>query len=416
MSLINQMLKDLEERGAQNTYAEIEIASNLSAAKTADAHPLFTKNVEFPLIKMGGAMILLAGAAYLWTQNTQAESRIDTRQKISNFVLKPPVNKTTAESVKVSETTLPTATADLEKNTIANQASPLFETELKFNIEEVQVEAVKTQAKQLEPQDTNASKTRLASTIKTEKQTPNKALSVSDPAEKPIQLALLEKPSTKPIIKPDIKPNMDSTSISKQIRPDQKSANLYKQALIYLQQGRVAEAQAMLVSALEASPINHEARQTLAGLQLDNKRHDEAKSTLADGVVIAPEFTDFRMALARLQVETGEVNASLNTLEQGLPYAKNNGNYLVFLATLMQRANRHEDAIAHYNTALSLNSASSSATSNALVGLGISLQAMDKLKESQEAFSRAQSSASLSPELLAFVEQRIKQIQQRLQN
>jgi MSHA biogenesis protein MshN len=117
-----------------------------------------------------------------------------------------------------------------------------------------------------------------------------------------------------------------------------------------------------------------------------------------------------------LQVETGEVNASLNTLEQGLPYAKNNGNYLVFLATLMQRANRHEDAIKHYNTALSLNSASSSSTSNALVGLGISLQAMDKLKESQEAFSRAQSSASLSPELLAFVEQRIKQIQQRLQN
>jgi MSHA biogenesis protein MshN len=122
------------------------------------------------------------------------------------------------------------------------------------------------------------------------------------------------------------------------------------------------------------------------------------------------------MALARLQVETGDVNGALITLEQGLTYAKNNGNYQVFLATLLQRANRHEEAIAQYQAALSLNSASNSATSNALVGLGISLQAMDKLKESQEAFSRAQSSATLSPELLSFVEQRIKQIQQRLQN
>jgi MSHA biogenesis protein MshN len=408
MSLINQMLKDLEERGANNADTEVDIASNLSAANSVDAHSMFTKNTEFSLIKMGGAMILLAGAAYLWTQNTQAESRLDLRQMISNLVHRPDVENMSAGAVKVNELQVQTATVDTANNTVVNQVSPLFETTLKFNIADLQVDAVKTQAKQVKPLHKNEIKKTTEASTKTEMQVPTEALSVSSPPIKPTQLALVEKPTNGT--------NIESTSINKQFKPDQKSANLYKQALGYLQQGRVAEAQATLVSALEVSPTNHEARQTLAGLLLDNKRHDEAKSTLAAGVAIAPELIDFRMALARLQVETGDVNGALITLEQGLSYAKNNGNYQVFLATILQRVNRHEEAIAQYNAALSLNSASNSATSNALVGLGISLQAMDKLKESQEAFSRAQSSATLSSELLSFVEQRIKQIQQRLQN
>jgi MSHA biogenesis protein MshN len=118
------------------------------------------------------------------------------------------------------------------------------------------------------------------------------------------------------------------------------------------------------------------------------------------------------MALARLQVEAGDITDGLNTLEQGLSFAKNDADYQNFLATLLQRANRHEEAINHYTNALSLNSTSPSS----LIGLGISLQAVGKLEQSQEAFTRAQSIATLSPELSVFVEQRIKQINQRLQN
>lgn len=408
MSLINQMLQDLEERGAHNADAEVAIASNLSAANTSHAHPMLTQNTNVSIIKMGSAMVLLAGAAYLWTQNIQAESRIDVREKMSALVLNPTSNKTTVEMANVSETSLETASVDAKINIGTNTVSPLFETELKFNVADLQTKVAKSHIKEIKPQIKNDLEVRSESPKNSEKQVQTGGFTTSTAPEKATQLALIEKP-----INPT---NLDKVSISKQIKPEQKSANLYQQALTYLQQGRVAESQAALVSALEASPINHEARQTLAGLLLDNKRHDEAKSTLAAGVAIAPELNDFRIALARLQVETGDLNSALNTLQQGLSYAKNNGNYQVFLATLLQRANRHEEAIAQYNAALSLNSASSNATNNALVGLGISLQAIDKIKESQEAYSRAQSSTTLSPELLAFVEQRLKQIQQRLQN
>jgi MSHA biogenesis protein MshN len=45
------------------------------------------------------------------------------------------------------------------------------------------------------------------------------------------------------------------------------------------------------------------------------------------------------------------------------------------------------------------------------MGLGISLQALNRNSEAQEAFRRAKSSNTLNPELQAFVDQRLKQLQ-----
>jgi MSHA biogenesis protein MshN len=407
MSLINQMLKDLEERGVNNADTEVEVASNLTAANPENSNQFLLDNAPLSLIKMGSLMVLLAGAAYLWTQNTQAQSSLAQpslapQQKITQLPTKPMASAPAHEITPVNST-LQIAAIDPTNLAPQHEAPPLFETELKFNL--ASLEAPHVQEKSAQKKQALA---HLNTAPEPKIQAVTEAITAPVNQQSTKKLALIEKPSNKP--------NIDTGFIDKQIRPEQKSTNLYKQALTYLQQGRVAEAQAFLSSALEASPINHEARQTLAGLLLDNKRHDEAKATLAAGVAIAPEHIDFRMTLARLQVESGDINAALNTLEQGLAYAKNNGNYQIFLATLLQRTNRHIDAIAHYNTALSLHSASNDATASALVGLAISLQAMDKLTESQEAFTRAQSSATLSPELLSFVEQRIKQINQRLQN
>jgi MSHA biogenesis protein MshN len=418
MSLINQMLKDLEERGASNADVKTAIASNLTAANIPDSSQFITTSSKLSLIKMGGLMILLAGGAYLWTQNSQAQSRIaqapqaEPHQKTIDLTLKPISHATTeivADTSILAASQAPT-----------NESPPLFETELRFNLAEIQTNSIQennSQANSIQPSVEKAQKKEILANLETPKASKKKVvtekltpieLGSPEAAEKSPVLAHLEKPSTKP--------KTDSTLIGKQIGVEQKSANLYRLALTYLQQGRVAEAQASLALALEANPINHEARQTLAGLLLDNKRNDEARATLAAGVAIAPEQCDFRMALARLQVEAGDVKGALYSLEQGLAYAKNNGNYQAFLATLLQRANRHDEAIEHYNAALSLNSVSSNTSASTLVGLGISLQAVGKLTESQEIFTRAQSNATLSPELLSFVEQRIKQINQSLQN
>lgn len=327
-------------------------------------------------LKMSGLAALLASGTYL---NSQAQSDELSNIKIATFV----------EPNTVSTTNI------VEASSQKIELSPLFETKLKFVPTDYQAPAKK------------AKKT-TAKTIMLAHLTPSSKPDVT-PAE--VINAITETPSAPQITTKEV--TTKEVTIKKQIGVEQKSANHYRQALTYLQQGRVAEAQASLAAALDVDAANHEARQVLAGLLLDNKRLDEASTTLAAGLAIAPEQTDFRMALARLQVEAGNMTEALNTLEQGLQYANNNADYQHFFATLLQRANRHEEAIAHYTSALSLNTTTPSGT---LIGLGISLQAMGKLAQSQEAFTLVQSSAALNPELALFVEQRIKEINQSLQN
>jgi len=117
----------------------------------------------------------------------------------------------------------------------------------------------------------------------------------------------------------------------------------------------------------------------------------------------------FAMALARLQIERGDNQAALDTLYKSLPHAADNAGYQAFLAALLQRAEQHKKAIEHYQAALRL------APSEAWqIGLGISLQAENRLAEAQEAFSHAKASNELTPELSVFVEQRLRIIKKSL--
>lgn len=192
----------------------------------------------------------------------------------------------------------------------------------------------------------------------------------------------------------------------KVVTPQQKSDNLYKQSVSLMQQGRVAEARDALSQSLAENPANHNARQLLVGLLVENKHAGEAMTLLQDGVRIAPEQNGFVMALARLQVESGDRHSALQTLELGQKYAMDDAEYAGFYAALLQRDGRHEEAVSRYLTALRGDPANTSW----LVGVGISLQALDKNSDAREAFERARQVGQLSPEVASFVDQRLRQL------
>ena len=407
MSLINQMLKDLEQRGAGDSGVTIADTDKTMATKLGAVSKPQTRQSKagLPFIKISGLMVLLAGGAYLWTHNGSAlfHNAEVAKADIANSKPQAKVsiaNPVTAQKVETPVITVPAVEKPAIEKPAEIESPPLFAPELKYKPIAVQSPPI------------NMDKNNVIKNLMSEPATV-KPVQIVEPAKliAPEKSALGDHAtSDHSSSKPSAKSNVNDTSIGKQIRPDQKSGNFYRQAITNLQQGRVAEAQANLTQALEANPANQEARLTLAGLLVDNKRNDEAKATLAAGLAISPEQSDFRMALARLQVEAGDRSTALNDLEQGLAYAKGNAAYQSFLATLLQRAERHEEAINHYMAALSLNDTNP----NSLIGLGISLQAVGKLENAQEAFTRAQASEALSPELSLFVEQRLKQVNQRL--
>jgi MSHA biogenesis protein MshN len=183
--------------------------------------------------------------------------------------------------------------------------------------------------------------------------------------------------------------------------------NEYRQAGGLLQQGRLAEAQAGFQAALSFLPEHHGARQGLVGLLVKAGQFAEAERLLQDGIRLSPEQSGFTVTLARLQVDRGDNAQAIATMQDGLRYAQGNPDYAAFLAALLQRQGRHDEAIEQFRSALR----AKPAVGVWWIGLGMSLQALKRNSEAQDAYRRARTNGNLHPELAAFAEQRIKQLQ-----
>jgi MSHA biogenesis protein MshN len=192
----------------------------------------------------------------------------------------------------------------------------------------------------------------------------------------------------------------------RELSPQQQAENEYRKAIALLQLGRVTQASSGLERTLQLDPQHVAARQTLVGLLVEGKRYGEAEQLLHTALQSSPEQTGFAATLARLQVERGGAQEALDTLQRSLPHAADKPDYRAFMAALLQRLERHKEAVEHYQAALRRGPQSGLW----LMGLGISLQAENRPAEAREAYTRARASGTLTPELQAFVEQRLRQL------
>ena len=192
----------------------------------------------------------------------------------------------------------------------------------------------------------------------------------------------------------------------KQASAQQQADNEFRRASGLMQQGRASEALAGYEAALQFDVGHDDARLAMLGLLLENKRNADAERVLQDGLKHNPKQSGFAMLLARLQVERNDLALALDTLQKTLPYAYQQADYQAFIAALLQRQNRHQEAISRYQFALQL----SPNSGVWLMGLGISLQAERRNEEARDAFKRAIASRTMNAELQAFIEQRLKEL------
>jgi MSHA biogenesis protein MshN len=201
-----------------------------------------------------------------------------------------------------------------------------------------------------------------------------------------------------------------SASIDKQphvATPAERAESEFRKATLLLNQGRVAEAMDGYKSSLQQDARHAAARQALVGLLLENRHIDEAQQYLQEGLSLNPDRSVYVMLLARIQVERGDLQGAHDLLAKYAGGAANNADYHAFDAAVLQRLGRHKEAVSEYQAALAL------APRAGLwwMGMGISLQADNRGTEALDAFNRAKSAGGLSPDLLAFVDQRMKQLQ-----
>jgi MSHA biogenesis protein MshN len=378
MSVINQMLQDLENRHSASS-ADTSLSAQIKAvAKRRRLYPVWWVTLLFALVFLAGLL-----AWWLWPVSKAgvAMPADGRRSDVSVMQTKPPV---TAELAQLPPRAVPERSEQHETD-----SGPVVQMDAAPQPAAAQVSEIKPG--QLPAQQA----------VLSLKPAVNLDFGKQQPTQVGASLPRLNAGSGERAAAA----TMATGKQIKEITPQQQAENDYGKAVSLLQQGRAAEASELLGKVLQLDPVNTSARQTLAGLLVDGKRYDEAQRSLQDGLKLDPSQTGLAMILARLQVEQGDTQSALKSLQRSLPYAVERPDYQAFMAALLQREGRHKEAIEHYLQALR----KSPGSGVWLMGLGISLQAENRLAEAQEAFNRAKASHTLSPELQAFVDQQLKQ-------
>jgi MSHA biogenesis protein MshN len=193
---------------------------------------------------------------------------------------------------------------------------------------------------------------------------------------------------------------------ARQLTAFERAENAFRLGVASLRRGQMADAEAQFRAAISEDRSHDASLQALVGILIDAGRQADAEAVLAESLSVNPRQPKQAMILARLQVERGDLDLAIQTLETTRTYAGTDGVYLSFLGAVFQRAGRHEEAVAQYRNALAF----MPRNPIWLMGLGISLRALDRNDEARQAFDEAAAIGTLNPGLQAFVEQQRSQL------
>ncbi|MDQ5848231.1 MAG: tetratricopeptide repeat protein [Pseudomonadota bacterium] len=238
------------------------------------------------------------------------------------------------------------------------------------------------------------------------------------PAAEPLKLAQeLETPIREPLpakavapktetLKPKPTEKVAEKAIDKRDRARSASDNAethFRRAALFLNHGRVSEAEDQLIAALAADPTHAPARQAYVALLLEQNRVDAARRRLQEALAINPQQPTFALALARIHAEQRDYPTALEILDR-TGSAVRHPDFQALRGAVLQRMGRHAEAVEAYHAAL----ASGAGQATTWIGLGISLEGVGRRAEAATAYRKALGAGPLPPDAREYAEARAR--------
>lgn len=395
MSLINQMLQDLEKRGEDDSsHAATHYAQFGGAISPSISRKIYGYFLLLLIIVVGGVFFFVFYPKQLTKLSSTPPEKMKT---FSNLTA------TLANPVRPIEVVTPDAGPAMSELSLHLKLSTQVDTENLNETNESRELSVRAKDNQGTSGWSEVNRNPANAVIKQDLQN---TLSLNKQIAAESKSSVISANSKK-AASTTIVANTEPVTMIKEVSVQQRAEGEYRQATTYQQQGRTNEALAALENALKTDPAHAPARQLLISLLLENKRYDEAIRELRQGLLIDPAQLNFSMILARLLVERAKLSEAIDVLQKNVSLAQDRPDFLAFLAALQQKTNHHKEAISLYRQALNKHSQNGSWW----MGLGISLQAEAHSQEAIDAYKQAKLQPGLSAELHMFIDQRISQLQ-----
>lgn len=397
MSLINDMLRDLETRRSdelqrQNLQGEIRPL------------PMLPSRSRWPLLVLGGAIVAaLAGGAVVWWN-----SRV-------TLTSKPPVVMVSAPQAVVS----PPALSALQIPAVSAAAAETAAPPQALSAAAVPaVSPVPTAAIKPPLPAPGAVPVATVAPVKDEKPEKPAVLPRAEPAAKKNEPSPLPEKPLKPAKAAVEAPKGGNVAVAREkeagagkievkailATPRERADGDYRRAQGLIAAGQGDEAVHVLRSALKHDAEYTPARQLLIRQLIEQKHWDEAVAVLGEGLELQPKQTGWAISLARLQVEKNDLAGAARTLSRFEAAAANNADYAGFQAHIQYRLGHYREAAVLYQKLTKL----AAGEGRWWFGLGVSLEAEGRAGEAREAFRQALATGTLNNELSAQATQRLR--------
>ncbi len=377
MSVVNQMLKDLEQR---------EHAGQTSASAVYQAPVKHASPKLYVLVGVLTALVLVMIAVVGWTYFNAASSdgQNTTNQHDSESIVSEPVSKAEDPStalVAIDTNAEPDVTEARPMRVVGAAQDSVVASETASDPlpEQTPIEVLST-AEVSQPQQS--------------------ALSAA-PSE-PVEAEQLPTEPSESIV-PALPEETLVAVFSKQSSgAEQTGVSLREQALAAVRAGQDEQAIVLLERLLTTEPDNLAARKKLAALLFAKGRALNAQSILEIGIQRQPQESTMRLMLARLLAQQQLVQSALDTLNPAFELQPIGVEFLGFRASLADQLERFDLALADYQrlTQMEPNQA------RWWLGLGIANERNQRSNEALIAYQQALALNQLSIDVQRFVQQR----------
>lgn len=430
MSVINDMLKDLEARKAPEREGYGGANRSLIAPEDPSVWQQHKRLLVFVLLVLLVLVIGVAVGAYLISTDRVSNSvaRVNTSEmdaplgvsgSAESFDAQPALSsdRGTQEASLSSENGESNRLADgsgdkyaIDKQIVAKVSAVKNAEEAERSVPEKAVVVATSQPAESKPSRTEkSSKTTSAASINT---TERKAVQNSDITQRQVRSASepLQAKQTQENRVADREAKSQSevkqTNASAQVvlTPLAKDQTQAEQAQAMIEQGRERDAIRALYQFIEANEQDDYSRVVLASTLMLQGRDIELRDLL--NTVTTSSLPELRQLKARWYVTQGQLAMAVHSLKTDAPEVSGNEAYFALLASYQQQLGQFEQSVDTYSALLERDSS----VPEWWVGMAIGLDRLARYQNAALAYKQALTLPDLKPALVQFAQQRYQQL------